>query len=128
MNAFTDAIAAAKAKDWAEGAKRMEMERRMASALVKAILDRGYTVSVDNGEDWAISRSRSYRAVMDALWQTDEEYVLAYSADGKRAGTFFLVYGNDGYDLIADFTDNDVCRAIWDEVLSPLSDKLCLNA
>lgn len=123
MSAFTDAIARAKADGWHEGAKRMEMERRMASALVKAILARGYSVSVDS-EGWAISHSRSYRAVMNALWQTDEEYVLAFNADGKRAGTFFLVYGNDGYDLIADHTDNDVCRAIWDEVLKPLADKL----
>lgn len=128
MNAFTDSIASAKAKGWKEGAKRMEMERRMASALVRACLARGYRISVHNGEELAIRGSKVYRAVMDALWQTDEETVHIYGPDGKRAGSFFLVYGNDGYDLIADHTDNEACRAIWDEVISPLSDKLCLNA
>lgn len=123
-NAFTTNIINAKLGGWTEGAKRMEMERRMASALVRAILARGCMVSVHNGEDWACRKVRSYRTAMDALWQTDEESVLAFNADGKREGTFWLVYGNDGYDLIADHTDNAFCNAIWDEVISPLADKL----
>jgi hypothetical protein len=126
MSEFTKHIAAARAKGWHEGARRMEMERRMASALVKAILARGLSVTVDNGEEIAIHRSKSYRAVMDALWQCDEEWVLAHGDTGPSKGTFYLVYGNDGYDLVADHTANDFCQGIWDEVLSPLSDRLCL--
>lgn len=126
MSNFSAAIAKAKASGWQEGAKRMEKERRMASALVRACFDRGYMVSVHNGEDWAIRKSSSYRAVMDALWQTDEEHVVIFDlASGKRAGAFFLVYGNDGYDLIADCAANEACDAIWNEVIQPLSDKLC---
>jgi hypothetical protein len=83
-------------------------------------------VSVHNGEEWAIRKSRNYRDVMNALWQCDEEHVVAHRADGLKAGVFFLVYGNDGWDLVADYSDNAYCREIWDEVLSPLSDRLCL--
>jgi hypothetical protein len=126
MSEFSKHIADARAKGWPEGARRMEMERRMASALVKACFANGGMVSIHNGEEWAIRKSRNYRSVMDALWQCDEEHVVAHRADGTRAGSFYLVYGNDGYDLVADYTANEFCNEIWDKVLSPLSDKLCL--
>jgi hypothetical protein len=124
MNAFTDAIARATEKGWPEGAKRMEQERRMASALVRACLARGYRISVHNGEELAIRGSKVYRDVMDALWQTDEETVHIYGPDGKRAGAFFLVYGNSGPELVGDYTDNEVCNEVWTEVLRPLGDRM----
>jgi hypothetical protein len=126
MSNFDTYIARALEKGHKDLAKRMKMEKRMASALVRAILDRGYLISVSNGEDWPIRRSKSYRAVMDVLWQTDEEAVCLYDPDGRPQGHFFLVYGNDGYDLIADYGITDATEAIYNEVISPLSDKLCL--
>ena len=123
MNAFTDAIARAEAKGWKEGAKRMKGERQMAGALVRECLKQGYLISVNNGEDWPIRRSRSYRAVMDALWQTDEEGVCIYDADGRPKGHFFLVYGNSGAELVCDYSDNDACNAVYD-ALRPLMDRL----
>ena len=124
MTNFDDSIASAIAKGWKEGAQRMRLEKRMASALVTACLSRGYSITVDNGEDRPIKKSHSYTAVMNELWQTDEERVFIYDGFGKRCGVFFLVYGNDGYDLVADYSDNDICNAIWSEVLSPLADRL----
>jgi hypothetical protein len=124
MNNFTDAINRAKARNWPEGARRMELERRMASALVKACIDRGFRVTVDNGEDKPVVMSTNYRKVMNALWQTDEEYVVLHDATGKRYGWFFLVYGNSGWDLVSDYTVNAVCEAIWNEVITPLADKM----
>ena len=43
---------------------------------------------------------------MNVLWQTDEETVYIHDRAGKVMGWFYLVYGNDGYDLISDFSDN----------------------
>ena len=87
MNNFTDAINRAKARNWPEGARRMELERRMASALVKECLRRGFSLTVNNGEDSPVVKSTSYRAVMDALWQTDEEYLMLHDAT-SAAGTW----------------------------------------
>ncbi len=128
MNAFNDAIARATAKGWTAGAKRMRMEKRMASGLVKACLARGFAITIDNGEDKPVVKGTGYREIMDNLWQTDEESILIYDTEGVCRGWFFLVYGNDGWDLVADFTANKVCDAIWNEVLQPLSDKLCMEA
>jgi hypothetical protein len=125
---FDTNIARAKAKGWKEGVRRMRMEKRMASGLVKACLARGYRITVNNGEDVPIRKSKSYRAVMDALWQTDEEHLYIYDDADTRQGWFFLVFGNDGWDLVADYSDNDACNEVWKTVLSPLSDKLCMEA
>ena len=124
MNAFDTSIKRALEKGWKEGARRMRAEKRMASALIKACISRGFYVSVDNGEAVEIDKSRSYKAVMDVMWQTDEEHVLIYDAEGKCLGWFFLVYGNDGWDLISDYNANETCDAIWNEVLQPLSDRI----
>jgi hypothetical protein len=109
-------------------AKRIEMERRMASALVKACLERGYWVSVNDGGEWVVKHSRSYQRVMEALYSTDLDLVRISKLDDegaiKGAGTFHLIYGNDGYDLIADHSDNEACNAIWNEVIGPLADKM----
>jgi hypothetical protein len=128
MNAFNTAIDRAVAKGWPEGAKRMRMEKRMASGLVKACLNLGFAITIDNGEDKPVVKSTSYRKIMDNLWQCDEEHVLIYDEKGKCFGWFYLVFGNDGWDLVADYSANDTCDMIWNETLGPLSDKLCMEA
>jgi hypothetical protein len=124
MNNFNSYIDRAIERGHTDLAKRMRQEKRMASALVRACIDRGYFISVHNGEEWAIKMSRSYKAVMAELWQTDEEHLYIRDLNDKRAGCFFLVYGNSGAELIADYTDNEACNAIWNEVISPLADRM----
>ena len=124
MNSFDTSIARALEKGWKDGARRMRMEKKMASGLIKACLRRGYFVTIDNGEDKPIVQSKNYRKIMNQLWQTDEEHVLIYDSVGKYLGWFFLVYGNDGWDLISDFSDNAACAAIWDEDMQPLADRV----
>ena len=123
MSAFNDLITHYLDKGNVEMANRIEDERRMASGLIRACLAKKYMVSIHNGEDWALVKSRNYAEIMDALWQTDEEMVLIRETDGSKVGRFFLVYGNSGEELIADYTDNDACNAIWNE-LEPLRSKL----
>jgi hypothetical protein len=105
-------------------AKRIKAERRMCVALVTACLARGFSVSVSDGEDWVVRRSTDKSIILEALFSTDEDVVAIYDRAGERAGWFRLIYGNDGYDVVSDFSANDVCEAIWDEVLLPLSDKI----
>lgn len=98
-----------------------EIEKRYASKLVKAILDEGLTVSVWESEAWAtddkgipVQRSTMYTRITQSLASTDSDYL--YIFDGcKRAGWFYLVYGN-GEDLISDYSDNDLCNRIWEKL------------
>lgn len=105
-------------------ARRIEAERRMCTALVDECVDRGYVVSVSDGEEWVVKRSTDKAEIMAALFSTDEDQIVIRDMTMERVGWFRLIYGNDGHDVVSDYTANAVCEAIWTEVLRPLSDRI----
>jgi hypothetical protein len=105
-------------------ARRITAEKRMCTALVKACLDRGFLVSVHDGEEWAVKKSSDKTVILAALFSTDQDEITIRTADGNKAGWFQLIYGNDGYDVVSNSSENEVCNAIWKAVLSPLSDEI----
>jgi len=124
MSNFDAYIKEARAKGSMKLAKRMRDEKIAASGLVKAILKAGYMISIDNGEDWPVKKSRSYREVMDNLWACDEEKLLLRDmVSGEKIGWFYLVFGNSGAELVCDYSDNDACNAVYD-ALRPLIERL----
>lgn len=84
---------------------RIALERRIVSRIVKDAIDLGYTISVFDGESYPIQGSADYRAVMRSAFSTDED-TLIFREQGRRIGSVYLVYGNDGYDVVANYTDN----------------------
>lgn len=86
-------------------ANRIKMERAIISRLVKDGLSLNYTVSVFDGEEWCLKHSESYKAIMDSIQSTDMDKIR-FRNNGEIVGTFLMVYGNDGYDVICDYTDN----------------------
>lgn len=89
-------------------------ERAIASKLIEDMLSNGNTVSVWEGEDWAIYKSTDYTAIMEALASTDSDWIYAYARVGnnvKRIGAVLLIYGN-GNDLISDCSDNPATLAL----------------
>lgn len=90
-------------------------EASIARRLVKAILAQGYAISVSDGEEYTVSKSRDYKQIIDALATTGVDYLRVRNlATGASEGVFMLLYGNaeDGSELIADYTDNAVCNAL----------------
>lgn len=90
-------------------------ERKVARALVNKMLESGYTISVNDGEEWTVKNSTSTTEVINALCTTGEDYVRARYKDGTVVGTFTLIWGNDpdGSELIADHTDNDAANELY---------------
>lgn len=93
-------------------------EAQVARMLVNAALRDGYALSVSDGEEWTVERSRSEAEILDALATTGGDVVRLWTQDGATRGWFYLVYGNaeDGSELIADYTDNPICNELWEEV------------
>lgn len=83
---------------------RQEVERKIAEALVKSALAEGYIISVYNGDD-ETSPFRTCEKVISHMFATDEDRLYLWK-DGKRFGWVFFVYGNDGWDVISDYTVN----------------------
>lgn len=95
-----------------------EGERWYARKLVRNLLSRGLSVSVSDGDEWTVVRSRKEGEILEALATTDADEIVASDDAGTRKGWFFLVWGNDpeGTELIADYTSNQLCEAVWHEV------------
>tara|TARA_R110000868_G_scaffold47912_1_gene156421 strand:+ start:420 stop:812 length:393 start_codon:yes stop_codon:yes gene_type:complete len=96
-------------------------EARVVRKLVKAAIAAGYSVSVNDGEEWTVKRSTSTKVIFDALATTGEDTIRISAADPSKttgwhgAGSFCLIYGNDpsGEEILADYTDNEVCEALY---------------
>lgn len=102
---------------------RLQMEKAMAEALIDALLTRDYRVSIWDGEEWAIKKSRSREDILNSMFSTDSDTVC-YGNSKYHSGEFNLVYGNSGWDLVSDHTSNTVCDEIWANVITPLADKM----
>jgi hypothetical protein len=104
-------------------AKRIMIERRICFALVKQVLADGHALSVFDSEDWTVKSSRDEKLIREALFTTDSDELVVRDLDNKRLGWFQLIYGNDGYDVISDYTANEYCNSVYDR-LEPMITKM----
>lgn len=95
-------------------------EEKYVRKLVRNILSRGYTISVNDGEDWTVVDSFNEAQIMGALGTTDEDFIKVRDPlDWKALGVFSLIYGNDpeGEEVISDYTASPLFETIWREVM-----------
>lgn len=96
-----------------------EMERAIIRKLVEDALRDGYAVKHNDGEEYTIkveslngnNVSTLVDAIMQEIHSTDEEYLVLYKGQ-SRIGSVSLVYGNSGWDVIADHTDTVEMREL----------------
>ena len=79
-------------------------EARVARKLVRAALESGYSLSIHDGEEWTVRRSKDADAILAALATTGMDSIRFRSPEGPRVGELVLVWGNDpeGRELVAD--------------------------
>ena len=96
--------------------QRQTIERRVVTRTVEALLDAGYALNVNNGgDDHELPDYTTDRAViLDALFATDADRIYAQQ-HGRVRDWVYCVYGNDGWDVIADYT------VTLDAVLAPIN-------
>jgi hypothetical protein len=78
-----------------------DIEKKIVQRLIADALAQGFTLSVNDGEQTVLTRSTDADAIEAAMFSTGEDY-LCFAKEGKYVGVVQLVYGNDGYDVIAD--------------------------
>jgi hypothetical protein len=90
--------------------RRQNLERRILRQVIADALRLGYVLTVHDGEEVTLRRSADAAAVMAALMTTDEDYLHLHKFDASGAqaehGWVRLVYGNDGWDVICDYSVN----------------------
>ena len=86
-------------------------ERAIVDRLIRGGLERGYLVSVNDGEEWALSKSSDYAAITAEVAATDVTILRftdpAQADRTKGCGNVLLIHGND-LDVVSDHTDNDM--------------------
>lgn len=74
--------------------------------LVKKIIENGYYISVFDTEEIVNSPSNKFSNIVNDLFAVDEEYLYIYEKDslGVRFGWIHLIYLNESYETIANYT------------------------
>ena len=92
--------------------RRIEMEKRIVRKVVRDLIGAGYKLNVNNGGDSSELPlpSAIAREVLKVMFATDDEWLLVYKdvapLGETRIGWVRFIYGNDGYDVMADWTMN----------------------
>ncbi len=82
--------------------ERQKIEREIVTAVVKSALENFYSVAVYDGET-ETKPSNDVEQVLAGMFATDEELLVIYDHK-SQAGWVSFVYGNDGYDVIHDYS------------------------
>lgn len=87
---------------------RQEVERKIAKAVIDSAIQAGYYIDVDDREETVLRSSRDADAVLSAMFTTDEDklYLSHQENDVSYEGWVYFVYGNDGWDVVNDYTTN----------------------
>lgn len=87
-----------------------------------------YCISVWDGEEFPVKRSRDLDKIMADIGQCDEETIVVRHAtdegrpEGLKVGSMYLVYGNGGWDVIADTSGHSMHELL--EGANKLADEL----
>lgn len=110
--------------------QRMLVEHEIAERTVKVLFAEGFQLLIENGDSErlgpfayqsAIGMQPSADLVLAEMFQTDDEFLVVKKGAANHGWVRF-VYGNDGWDVISDYTTNleDVLKPVadWAEKLS----------
>jgi len=93
-----------------------DMERKIANKIIGVMLDSGYTITIDNGNDITIRQSSNKEDILAGMFLTDEDKILVSHKDGNSRGYIWLVYGNRGWDVIHNYSNS------LEVILNPVHD------
>lgn len=89
----------------------LEWEQQIARQCIADLLAAGYELTIGNGgNNFEIPWTKDGEAVFAAMFQTDEEHLyareLTTKANPVKWWWVFFVHGNDGYDVISDYSSS----------------------
>lgn len=89
------------------------MAKNALHDLIDYALAAGATISVWDGEEWGVKRSRDRDEVLELVNDLDEARLRFRNAAGEKIGWAFIVNGNEPDELVADYGITPFMEA-WD--------------
>ena len=88
-----------------------DAERAIVRTAILSLLDQGCQIAVNDGAAVVLKRSGNAEAVIEAALETEtgEALLIVFAKNapkGERCGWLHFVYGNDGWDVLSDYTTN----------------------
>lgn len=103
---------------------RIEVERKIVGQFIRDAIAAGYRLAVSLNRGYDIDEmvlgSRDYDKIMDEAFAGDDCHIFVQPADGPitehgtvvSLGYVYCVFGNDGWDVISDYADNDLIEGL----------------
>lgn len=92
-----------------------KIERRITKRLVRDIIAKdGVSLHVRD-EESACIHDQSEASILEAMFESGENYLVIRDRDLKKLGWIRLIWGNET-DVISDYSDNEFTRAIVEPV------------
>ena len=85
---------------------KTEAENLIMQAVISAFVNAGFVIQIDNGgeADELLGPFTDGTEIFNNMRQADEDVLRIYTEEGKLRGFVQFVYGNSGWDVIADYT------------------------
>lgn len=86
--------------------ERQKIEKKIARKVLECLFAAGFEIVLNNGGDEDEKPEQNADDFLKEMFATDEERIYCYTTGESRkyAGFVWFVYGNDGYDVIADYS------------------------
>jgi hypothetical protein len=93
--------------------QRIDAENTVIRSFVHHILadPRKLTISVFDGGEWSVKRSRDKEAILKEMRATDQDTLRVREGD-RVVGSVAFIYGNAGYEVAADWTATEEFDAL----------------
>ena len=85
-----------------------DIENKILDHIVRTALRNRWFVSVNDGDDWVLVKSKVFADIRKSMQSTDEDQLAFRGSNERVLGRIFLIYGNDGHNVISDHTCGDV--------------------
>jgi hypothetical protein len=94
--------------------QRQAIEKQIVASAIADLLEAGFEITVNDGEEDVLERSTDPEAIAAAMMSTDEDRLYVYyvgtptnnDEGSNHKGWIRFIYGNDGPDVINDYTTN----------------------
>jgi hypothetical protein len=80
------------------------LEKLVIKSAIVELLSHGFSISVNDGKETTLVRSLDADAIFGAMMTTDEDYLHAHRPGVDGGGWVRFIYGNDGWDVINDYS------------------------
>ena len=87
-------------------------EARIIKMVAEKAIGFGWSVSVGDGEEWPLKKSKDLDSIFAEVGHTDETHFQFFREDAvvgsgyEKVGWVWFVHGNDE-DVVTDYTDNE---------------------